>query len=332
MSDTPNFENEQNELPFGFRRLPVPDGAQDANWKAVEDAVRRLGTDGADPNGTGVGKVRAMGEDGVMQGGEGYEVGGRRRIKWGRIVAAAACVMALAVGVWYTGTRTGHPQEVLVRTMYGEIKNVLLPDSSTVVLNANSTLRISDNWNDKQGREVWLEGEAYFQVERSRVVTGQKFTVHTKSLDVEVLGTRFNVNTRRSQAIVSLEEGKVRLSVHGEEKAIVEKKAPLIMRPGQVVTVNSQMETQVNEDKDVIARSGWSRHEFHFDNTSLGEIARLVEDIYGYKMVLEDTAMAHVAISGDLRVHNVQELVKVLELPSGYRMRIREKTIYVTAN
>jgi ferric-dicitrate binding protein FerR (iron transport regulator) len=334
MNDTPNFENEQNELPFGFRRLPVPDGAQDANWKAVEDAVRRLGEGGgssdagklpaigevgdpngavhagADPDEIGVGKVRAMGEDSVMQGGEGYEVGGRRRIKWGRIVAAAACVMALAVGVWYTATRTGHPQEMLVRTMYGEIKNVLLPDSSTVVLNANSTLRISDNWNEKQGREVWLEGEAYFQVERSRVVTGQKFTVHTKSLDVEVLGTKFNV----------------------KEKAIVEKKALLIMRPGQVVTVDSQMETRVNEDKDVIARSGWSRHEFHFDNTSLGEISRLVEDIYGYKMVLEDTAMAHVAISGDLRVHTVQELVKVLELPSGYRMRIREKTIYVTAN
>ena len=311
MSKIPTNGEESNELPYGFRRLPVPEGKQEENWKAVEDAIRRRG---AAP-------VRSLDRDEVV----------RRRIPWGRAVVAAACAIGLVFGIWYTATKTGHPQEASIRTGFGEIKNVLLPDSSTVVLNANSTLRIPENWTDKGGRQVWLEGEAYFQVKKGQSA-GQKFVVHTREVDVEVLGTRFNVNTRRQRSIVSLEEGKVRLSVRGVESAVMVKKAPLIMRPGQVVTVNEELQAQVNDDKDVVARSGWSRHEFHFDNTSLQDIARLVEDMYGYKMVMEDTAMSRVAISGDLRVHNVQELVKVLELPSGYRMRIRGKTIYVTAN
>ena len=254
-----------------------------------------------------------------------------RRIPWVRILTAAACVLGLVVGIWYTATKTGHPQVSYIHTGYGELKTVLLPDSSTVVLNANSTLRLTEDWTKQEGRQVWLEGEAYFKVQKG-IVTGQKFVVHTDALDVEVLGTRFNVNTRRQRSIVSLEEGKVRLTVHGDETAVLEKKAPLIMRPGEVVTIDSKRQTNIDEDKDVVARSGWSRHEFHFDSTSLGDIAKLIEDTYGYKMVLADTAMAGVAISGDLRVNNVQELTKVLEVSSGYRMRIREKAIYVSKN
>jgi ferric-dicitrate binding protein FerR (iron transport regulator) len=120
--------------------------------------------------------------------------------------------------------------------------------------------------------------------------------------------------------------------MNGVVTSVMEKKAGLVMRPGQVAEVDDDLQTKVNEDKDVVERSDWSRHEFHFDHTSLGEIARLVQDTYGYEMVVEDSTMLEKQISdaGGVRVSDVQDLVKVLIVASGYNMQIRDKKIFVT--
>ncbi|HXB31928.1 MAG TPA: FecR domain-containing protein [Puia sp.] len=297
--------NEKRSLPFGFRRKPLDERVKEENWKEVEAAIRQME---AAP-------VRVMSRRWVV-----------------KAMAAAAAVAALVIGIWWVSTRTGHPEELaVIKTGYGEIKNILLPDSSVVVLNANSSLRMSSSWTEMSGRQVWLDGEAYFQVQK-KPSTATKFVVHTRQVDIEVLGTKFDVNTRRERAVVSLEEGKVRLSMNGVVTAVMEKKAGLVMRPGQVAEVDEDLQTKVNEDKDVMERSGWSRHEFHFDHTSLAEIAHLVQDTYGYEMVLEDSTMLDKEISdaGGVRVSDVQDLVKVLMVASGYDMQIKDKKIYVT--
>jgi transmembrane sensor len=311
MDDLSKNNDEKRPLPFGFRRKPLDERIQEENWKGVEAAIRQL--EAVPVPDIGGGPVE------------------RRSFTWGRAMVAAASLVLVAAGLWWIGTRTGHPEISEIRTGYGEIKNVLLPDSSVVILNANSSMRIPQQWTESGTRQVWLEGEAYFQVQK-KPSTVQKFVVHTRQVDVEVLGTKFNVNTRRQRAVVSLEEGKVRLSMNGIETSVLEKKAALVMRPGQIAEVDEDLQTKVNEDKDVTARSGWTRHEFHFDNTSLGEIAHLIQDTYGYEMVVEDSSMLAKQISdaGGVRVSDVQDLVKVLIVASGYNMRIRDKTIYVT--
>jgi ferric-dicitrate binding protein FerR (iron transport regulator) len=288
------------DLPFEFRPRPVDEQLRTNNWQAVEDAIRHQ---------------------------EDIPV---RRLPWLRATLVAASLLLVIVGIWWVGTRTGTPQMALEKTSYGELKTILLPDSSVVVLNGNSSIRMLQQWGAGDNREIWLDGEAYFQVQKQHAArTG--FVVHTKQVDVEVLGTRFNVNTRRQQSIVSLEEGKVRLSVHGEV-SVVNKDSAIVMRPGQTVVVDASRAPKVNDDKNVTAHSGWTKNEFHFDNTTLAEIARLMEDNYGYKMVAADSSLWKLSISGDLRASNVQELIKVLEVTLKITMRIEreQKIIYVT--
>jgi transmembrane sensor len=307
MDEFSTNRNEKRSLPFGFRRKPLDERVQEENWKEVEAAIRQME---ASP-------VRVM-----------------RGVWVVKVMVAAASIAALVIGIWWVSNRTGRPEEMaVIKTGYGEIKNVLLPDSSVVILNANSSMRIPSSWTETGGRQVWLEGEAYFQVQK-KASTAAKFVVHTREVDVEVLGTRFNVNTRRQRAVVSLEEGKVRLSMNGIVTSVMEKKAGLVMRPGQVAEVDEDLQTKVNEDRDVASRSGWSRHEFHFDHTSLGEIAHLVQDTYGYEMEVEDSTMLEKQISdaGGVRVSDVQDLVKVLIVASGYNMQIKDKKIFVTKN
>src|SRR5579859_1202436 len=277
-------KNSMEEFPFGFRRRQVSDELREQNWRAVEEAIRQRGM--------------APVEDGPRSGG--------RMIRLVRVFVAAASFAALGFGIWWIGARTARPQYAKERTGYGEMKTIVLPDSSVVVLNSNSSLTIPEQWTEVTDRQVWLEGEAYFQVKK-QPATVKKFVVHARQVDVEVLGTRFNVNTRRQHAVVSLEEGKVRLSVAGAGETVLEKKAPVIMRPGQVVVVNQAQETTINDDKAVTTYSGWTRHEFHFDKTSLDEVAHLVEDTYGYRMQMEDSVvMSRFMLSGDVRVQSVE--------------------------
>lgn len=309
----PNDREEKNELPFEWRKLPVDERLQQQSWNAIEAVITRE-AEGA----------------GVSVGQQPSTPVPVRRLPRIRSWVAAASILLLIAGIGYVVSRTGKPSFDELHSGYGEIKQILLPDSSVVLLNGNSSIRIPQQWKEEGERQVWLEGEAYFQVKRTAVAR-QKFVVHTRQVDVEVLGTRFNVNTRRERSIVALEEGKVRISFHGADQSILEKKAPVIMRPGQVAVVDATLQEKINEEKDVKAHSGWSRNEFHFDNTPLSEVARMIEDTYGYRMEVSDTSLYHRSISGgDLRAANVQELVKVLEFTLKLSMRIRGKTIYVS--
>ena len=221
---------------------------------------------------------------------------------------------------------------IVYNTKYAQVKNITLPDGSKVTLNANSQLKLSSDWSAQGDRQVYLEGEAYFEVEK-KLATGQKFIVHTKDMDVEVLGTKFNVNTRHQKAIVSLEEGKIKLSVNGQIKQILKKnyKEEIIeMKPGELVTVDSAKGIAVTNVKNIDFHSGWVRNEYHFNNTSLKEIATLIKDIHGYNVMADDDKLLQQVITGDLRAANLQELINILSVTFKLKIVVKNNTIIIS--
>ena len=299
MPDNQPPGGENQPLPFSFRKKELAPDLRQKNWQAIEAAITA-------------------------------EIPVSRMRRARPFLITTTLLLALVAGVVWMAQRSRPVGITELVTHYGEIKRVTLPDGSTVVLNANSTMRLPQNWSDRGDRQVWLEGEAYFEVAK-KIATHQKFVVHTLQVDVQVLGTRFNVNTRRSQSIVSLEEGKVQLLVHGEVKEVLEKKQAksLELKPGETAIIQPAKDTVINENKEVVFHSGWSRNEFHFDNTPLSEVAGLIEDVYGYKMQYADSALMNRSISGDLRAANINEFVRVLEVTLRLKLTIENKTITV---
>ncbi len=84
--------------------------------------------------------------------------------------------------------RSAHADNV-VATRKGSKTNLVLPDGTKVWVNADSRLSYGKNFGN-QLREVYLEGEAYFDVAEDK---RKPFIVHTNNIDVKVLGTAFNV-------------------------------------------------------------------------------------------------------------------------------------------
>lgn len=115
-------------------------------------------------------------------------------------VAACFAFIILSAAYFLFGN-----QKVTYTTKYGQKKEIVLPDNSKVILNGNSSLTLSRNWTSTSKREVWLAGEAFFNVFHTK--NHQEFVVYTsQNFNIQVLGTAFNVANRENITKVALKE------------------------------------------------------------------------------------------------------------------------------
>ena len=232
-------------------------------------------------------------------------------------LAAAVALLLAAGGLawhWY-GTR-----RVYLTTGFGQTRQLVLPDRSVVTLNGNSTLSYRPAWPVDQPREVWLEGEAFFNVTGQPAGPNARFLVHAQELTVAVLGTQFNVSRRGNGARVVLTAGKVELDIAGEP-------ARLRMQPGEVVELAARSGKVTRRVADPALYTSWKNHELVFDETPLAQIARMLEDTYGKKVVFRQPALAGYRISGTIPSDNVDILLRALARSSNIEIMQQNDTI-----
>ena len=212
---------------------------------------------------------------------------------------AASLLLVMLAGVGYFR----YFYSITITTTYGESRSLFLPDSTKVTLNSNSELAYSPFDFTRNNRSVQLKGEGFFAV--THQPDESNFIVRTSELHVEVLGTKFNVNSRRGKTQVVLQEGKVRLEMNG---------APMDMRPGELVESWGEQETAVKRTVESDNYSAWRNNHLVFSRTSLSEITQMLEDNYGYKVVLSDPELAERNFTGTCSSENLDELFEKLSI------------------
>jgi transmembrane sensor len=232
---------------------------------------------------------------------------------WKRL-AMAATFLLFAVGIWFFMQKNtpSVSDPILaskkVQTVFQQRKQVTLPDGSLVTLNADSKLRIAENWGDASTREVWLEGEAFFEVTKKPNTGAAKFIVHTNQLDVEVLGTAFNVKARRGSTEVVLQSGKVNLKKL--DKTIIE------MKPNERVQI---IDNQLINAAEIVPQkvetekfTAWTNGKIIFDNTPLSDIVNAIEDHFGYKVNVVNKELLETRYTGELLTDMPDVFFKIL--------------------
>lgn len=192
-----------------------------------------------------------------------------------------------------------------VRTGYGETRALTLTDGSTITLNANSSVRFA-RWFGQSARRVYLTGEADFTVRH--LPDHQPFVVSTaKGLNVTVLGTEFTVLSRSRKTQVVLRSGKVALTMAQQAG-----KPPLMMRPGDLVTLGPAGQLAKRQTPHPEAAADWKQHRFTFEQTSLREVAALLEENYGLSVVIETPELASRTVSGSFPARDADEVLKLM--------------------
>jgi transmembrane sensor len=198
-------------------------------------------------------------------------------------------------------------------TSYGKTREVLLPDGSTVTLNSNSIIKYKSNWSSQEQRVVELQGEAFFKV--THTAGNQKFIVEAGTLKVEVLGTEFNVMTRKSRSFVVLNKGKIKLDVSGEDD--------YIMKPGEMVEVNPSQSSIMKRMVNPELYSSWRNNVLTFNATPLGDIARVIEENYDLKIEIPDKMLAAERFTGAIPVdEDINVLLTMLS--KSYQFEIKK--------
>ena len=212
-----------------------------------------------------------------------------RIVRWaGYAAAACAAILLIMVLSRPAATLQTDNAEMLVHT---------LPDGSTVEMNAASKVWFNaEKW--EEAREIRLEGEAFFKVEK-----GASFRVITKAGTVEVLGTSFNVFARNADLEVDCFTGKVRVNNVTDTDSV-------ILTKGQGTRLESPKELESNFPIDTLLRAGWRNGIFDFPDAPLQRVLEEVGRQYDVKISAEK-AVEHKVFNFDFE--KTEQLDSVLQ-------------------
>lgn len=184
-----------------------------------------------------------------------------------------------------------------IRVPYGKRVMLYLSDSTHVYLNSGSALVYPSTFGDER-REVYLEGEAYFEVNRMEDL--QPFLVRTAYRTVEVTGTRFNVSSERELKKFETVLVCGKITVDAEAGA-------LELQPDQYYGFSEELKSEVVRKVDVRNYISWIDGKLKFDRERLSDVLYKVEKVYNVKITLLHPEYGEWLVSGLLDLRNTGE-------------------------
>jgi ferric-dicitrate binding protein FerR (iron transport regulator) len=219
-----------------------------------------------------------------------------------RIAAVLVLGVVLSLSWFYMTNRAGM-EKVVARD---EAVEVMLDDGTQLIVNRNSNVRYSKNFQSAE-RRVYLSGEAWFDVARDST---RPFVIEAGDALVEVLGTSFNVNAYKDSPVVEItvESGLVALSAKDQQEDLI------VMKAGSAGTYH-----KTQKELTLVASSNpnnisWKTRELYFEDSSLGEVLGLLRHVYGADLVIDNPALESCEITVTFKDQSLEAVLKVLEM------------------
>lgn len=222
-----------------------------------------------------------------------------RLIKLYSLAAVVIIALLAGVSVFYFSNQFTYTNVKISNK--GERKQFYLPDSSFVVLNAESKLKYKQNFSNP--REVWLEGEAFFEVTENKE---NPFIVHSKDLQVKVLGTSFGINTSLIKQTVSLATGKVNVLLKNTKDEVN-------LLPNEQLIWNSLNNEIIKTSFDPKKALAWKEEILFLDNMLFSEAIKKINTFYGVTFKIQEKAIENQRITGAFKNQDLQEFIASLE-------------------
>jgi transmembrane sensor len=194
-------------------------------------------------------------------------------------------------------------QLVYAETAAGQKVRLVLPDSSVVWLNAESSISFSGDFASQDERLITLEGEAYFQVQDQK---SKDFTVRCRDYDIRVKGTEFNVMAYKdfNRTEATLVSGSI---------TVVKDNRSVDVNPGEriVYSDNSLVKSRAHIRQATL----WKENKFYFDNVPFKELIRRLERWYDVDITISGNQLERIYYSGYFKnEETVWQVLDVIQL------------------
>lgn len=249
---------------------------------------------------------------------------GRILPSWWRIAAILVVALGLSwMAVRFLNNEDQPPTVQMLTLQAGDAsRSDTLPDGSVVSLNAHAKLRYPEAFAAAQ-REVELEGEAFFEVERN---PAQPFLIHAGSADVRVLGTSFNVRSSESRVEVVVATGKVELSAPKDDRA----EATILVagQRGDYSPKEGNIARRTNDDENFLY---WKNRRLVFRNTPMSEVAAELQELFPEtRILLEGEKTGECPLTTTFENQSVESIINIIAETFNLEMTQNANTFTLT--
>lgn len=260
----------------------------------------------------------------------------RQYLTWGRGIAAGFILLILSLGILYSLKWNQSAKDVaqvkqvpvskVYNTDYGEKLSLTLSDGSQIILNANSSLKYLSSVKEEAHMDVWLKGEAYFNIRHFKGEKRRVFTVHTGDGFIKDIGTKFSVNTFGKGTQAVLQDGRIQVQIAGIKAS---DKTPFDMNPGQLVRFYTGDSDLHIKEVDPVSYTSWTGNNWIFNNTPVTEVAKRIEHTFGVKVQFTDRKIKKIHLSGSIKSTNLKILKEALAKILGTTVWQKNQILYV---
>lgn len=234
-----------------------------------------------------------------------------RRIRQYRIgMAAAIAALLIAVGsLLYTTALEDQPSFIVASNNTGNVQDILLPDGTTIKLNHRSKLTYPENFSGSR-REVFLDGEAYFDVAHDKQ---HPFIVRAGDLKIRVLGTKFTVNATSlfPRVTTTLLEGSIDVS---------NPKGNVLMKPNQQLTYNAESGKMLLANlTDAEREIRWTENIWVLSHTPLLDVCQRLERQFNVQFIIMNDELIHKSFTGEFGTNeSLESILETMKISTSF--------------
>lgn len=225
-----------------------------------------------------------------------------KTINW-RFVGGIAASFLVLVMTTLLINKNDKEQEQLItyQTGIGETKEIILEDNSKVILNAMSKLSVPEKFKETS-REIYLEGEAFFEVTKNK---HQPFRVATATVNVEVLGTVFNVRSypESTNDQVYLSSGKVALTNEAYQHE---------MSPNQLYNFNKNQKSNLIKIQPKGYEIDWLSGDINFNSSPITEVIKRIKRNYNIQVDIKGVTSEDIITASFNKKQSAEEILQLI--------------------
>lgn len=235
-----------------------------------------------------------------------------------------AAIIIIFVGLFFIFKEKNTNSTIILAATDSLLTDTLI-DGSIITLNEKSTISFKKDFGQNQ-RTIKLDGEAFFEVAHN---TEKPFIVDAGGGYIQVVGTKFNVNTNDSTYInVFVEEGIVKIFSIDPDSSDTLFVLLTAGQKGRINTVNG--ETTKLDDTQNTNDLFWKTNILTFNSCFMKDVANTLESVYGVNFIIDDNAKK-LLLTATFEDAQIDEILKIIKLTLNLEISKTDKTYYINA-
>ena len=218
-----------------------------------------------------------------------------------KVVSSSGNILAEQEGVqivYNSGIKIKKLAYNTLKVPYGKRFRVKLSDGTEVSLNAGTSFKYPVQFIDGKNRQVFLVGEAYFDVTENK---SQPFVVNTNELNIQVVGTEFNVTSYREDRAIDVVLVKGSVGMHNKNTPF-SSETTTFLKPSVKGSFNRNRNTINTSVVDTDIYTSWIKGNVIFRNTSFKDIIKKLERLYNVKIISNNSELAKETFNANIDV------------------------------